>query len=299
MYKKLILPVAAAIVLATAGCSMLKPRPSVNIDKKTGTVATNTAINTVGAIDKILYGEWSVSNVAGAQVTGDTRPYVVFDTTMVNPFLLKVYANNGCNTLNGEIAVTPGGEMHKANNFLSTLEYCPDAPYAIGISMAFESVAKYKIDKVGRDYLLYMNNSAGKSLMVLRKCDISFINGAWAVTRIGEEAIPANKGIQFVIDVPELKIHGNTGCNILNGNIFIDPDKQNSIQFRDLATTRMACPDMTTEQALLVALEQVETAAPGLTATQALLKDAQGKTLLTLSRLDLKQQRELMESLNE
>lgn len=281
---------AAAMAVTATGCSIFSPKPTVSINKTTGEVKTTTATETVAAIDKILYGEWTVANVNGTAVTGDERPYVVFDTTSVNPFRLRVYANNGCNTLNGDMAVTPGGDMHKASEFLSTMMYCADAPYEIGINMAFETVASFNIEKIGNDYLLYMKNNNGKSIMILRKSDISFINGAWLVTRLGNEDTAADSGMKLVIDVPELKVHGNTGCNILNGNIFVDPDKQNSLQFKDLATTRMMCPNIDNEQKFLVALEQVETVVPGSDPTTALLKDAHGQTLITLKRLDLKQQ---------
>ncbi|MCI9607048.1 MAG: META domain-containing protein [Muribaculaceae bacterium] len=281
---------AAALAITATGCSIFSPKPTVNVNKSTGEVKTESATETVAAIDKILYGEWTVANVNGQAVTGDDRPYVVFDTTSVNPFRLKVYANNGCNTINGDMSVTPGGDMHKASEFLSTMMYCADAPYEIGINMAFETVKSFNIEKIGNDYLLYMKNSAGNPLMILRKSDISFVNGAWTVTKIGNEDVAEDKGVKLVIDVPELRVHGNTGCNILNGNIFVDPDKQNSLQFKDLATTRMMCPDIENEQKFLVALEQVETVVPGPDGTTALLKDAHGKTLIALKRLNLKQQ---------
>ena len=234
----------AALAITATGCSILSPKPTVSTDKSTGNVKTATPTETVAAIDKILYGEWTVANVNGTAVTSDDRPYVVFDTTSVNPFQLRVYADNGCNTLNGDMAVTPGGDMRKVSDFLSTMKYCADAPYEIGINMAFETVTSFNIEKIGNDYLLYMKNSAGKPLMILRKSDISFINGAWRVTGLGNESISEESGMKLVIDVPELKVHGNTGCNILNGSIFVDPDKQNSLQFKNLATTRMMCPDI-------------------------------------------------------
>lgn len=37
---------------------------------------------------------------------------------------------------------------------------------------------------------------------------------------------------RLVIDVPEGKVHGNTGCNILNGSLETDMEAANSISFR-------------------------------------------------------------------
>lgn len=279
---------APLLALTLAGCSLFAPKTTPTINTATNEVETATPEETEAAINAVLYGEWTVADVGGTAVTGDDRPYVIFDTTSVNPFKLKIYANNGCNTLNGDMAVTPGGEMQKASDFLSTMMFCADAPYELGINMAFETVRKFAIEKIGQDYLLYMKNASGNNVMILRKSDISFLNGAWAVSRIHSEAVPDSAGIKMVIDIPELRVHGNTGCNILNGSLFLDPDKQNSIQFVDLATTRMACPDGEREQRFLVALEEVETVIPGKDDSTAILKDSQGAEVLQLTRLKLK-----------
>lgn len=271
-------------------CSIFSPKQTVNVSPETNEVVTTTAPETIIAIDKVLYGEWTASTVGELTVTGDERPYVIFDTTAVNPYIVKVYANNGCNTLNGEMAITPGGEMKKTSEFPTTMRYCGNAPYEIGFNMALNTVSSFKIEKIGEDYLLTMLNTNGTPLMTMSKSNISFMNGAWAIVKIGNETISEDKGIQIVVDIPESKIHGNAGCNVVNGKIFIDPDKTNSIQFTNLITTMMYCPNMQLEQAFLVALEQVETAIPENNGETAILKDAGGQAVLTLKRLNLKQQ---------
>lgn len=247
---------------------------------------TSNYIQDEKIIEKILYGEWTVADVNGKGVVGDTRPYVIFDTTAIAP-IMKYYANNGCNVLNGKLEVSTKGIMKKASEGLSTMMFCPDAPYEMGINLALETVASFSIEKIAQDYLLYMKNAEGNTMMILRKSDISFINGAWTVTKINGKAVKPDAGIEMVIDIPELKVHGNTGCNILNGQLFVDPDKQNSLQFTNLATTRMACPDAELEQQFLVSLEQVETVIPGKDDDTALLKDKSGNVMLELKRLNL------------
>ncbi|MDE5838335.1 MAG: META domain-containing protein, partial [Paramuribaculum sp.] len=54
-------------------------------------------------------------------------------------------------------------------------------------------------------------------------------------------------------------------------------------------TTRMMCPDIENEQKFLVALEEVESASPEQNGSVVLLKDAHGKTVITLKKLNLKQ----------
>ena len=126
-------------------------------------------------------------------------------------------------------------------------------------------------------------SSDGRVVMKLHKQNLAFLNGAWQVTAIEGKAITAK--IKIVIDVEEKRVHGNAGCNLINGEIIVNLDKGNGIEFKNLATSRMICPDIATEQAFLLALENVDTAAEGETPNQAVLKDNDGKTILSLTRL--------------
>ncbi len=204
------------------------------------------------------------------------------------PFLVKCYANNGCNTINGEFAITPGGNMKPTSELISTMMMCPDAPYEMGFSTALNTVASYSIEKIGSDYLLYLKNEAGETTMILRKSDLDFANGAWSVQKINDTHAPQEAEMQLVIDIPELKIHGNAGCNVLNGKIDINPDVQNSLSFSDLITTRMSCPYLDAEQSLIQALESAKTVASTGNKDVIYFTNAAGKTVLVLKRLNLK-----------
>ncbi|MCH5319660.1 MAG: META domain-containing protein [Paramuribaculum sp.] len=279
---------ALLLIASLAGCSALTQKKTVNTTQTNSETRTTTQKQKIPAVDKVLFGEWTALTVGDQTVTGDERPYVIFDTTSTNPYLVKVYANNGCNTLNGSVVITPGGEMKKTATFPTTMRLCPNAPYELGVNMALETVSTYKMEKIGDDYELSMYNPEGYKLMTLGKSGISFLNGAWTVTKVGNETIKEDVGMQLVIDIPEEKIHGNGGCNVINGKIFIDPSKKNSIQFTNLITTMMYCPNLQLEQALLVALEQVETAVTENNGKTATLKDASGKPIISLKRLNLK-----------
>lgn len=271
----------AAISLSLASCNTSKqPAATANV---AGSVKTETLTQTEGAIEHVLYGEWSAFDVNGTPVTGDDRPYVIFDKSSDNPFIVKCYANNGCNSLNGTLSVTPGGKMKATSDFASTMRMCPDAKYEMGFNIALNYVTNYKLEQVGSEYLLYLNDDTGKTLMVLRKAEAGFLNGVWRVARINNKEIAADKELDLVIDIAGLSIHGNAGCNVVNGKIFIDQAKQNSLQFKDLNTTRMTCPDIQLEQQFLLALEEVETVVPGKNES-ALLKDSTGKVVITLVR---------------
>lgn len=280
MNKSIIITAAAVLFL----CSCNSRKVAVTT---TGQVKTETATQTEGAIQKVLYGQWIATNINGTAVTGNDRPYMVFDESSTNPFIVNLYAYDGCNILNGALAVTPGGQMSRTSEFLSTMKMCPDAQYEIGFTMALNTVSKYSIEQVGRDYLLYIKNAQGNTTMTLRKSDLGFANGAWQVTKLNGTAVPTDVEMQMVIDIPEQKLHGNAGCNTMNGSIYMNPDIQNSLEFKNIATTRMTCPQIALEQQLLTALAQVTTVQLGKDGS-LMLVDADGHTLVTLTKLNLK-----------
>ena len=280
MNKSIIITAAAVLFL----CSCNSRKVAVTT---TGQVKTETATQTEGAIQKVLYGQWIATNINGTAVTGNDRPYMVFDESSTNPFIVNLYAYDGCNILNGALAVTPGGQMSRTSEFLSTMKICPDAQYEIGFTMALNTVSKYSIEQVGRDYLLYIKNAQGNTTMTLRKSDLGFANGAWQVTKLNGTAVPTDVEMQMVIDIPEQKLHGNAGCNTMNGSIYMNPDKQNSLEFENIASTRMTCPQIALEQQLLTALAQVTTVQLGKDGS-LMLDDANCHTLVTLTKLNLK-----------
>lgn len=280
MNKSIIITAAAVLFL----CSCNSRKVAVTT---TGQVKTETATQTEGAIQKVLYGQWIATNINGTAVTGNDRPYMVFDESSTNPFIVNLYAYDGCNILNGALAVTPGGQMSRTSEFLSTMKMCPDAQYEVGFTMALNTVSKYSIEQVGRDYLLYIKNAQGNTTMTLRKSDLGFANGAWQVTKLNGTAVPTDVEMQMVIDIPEQKLHGNAGCNTMNGSIYMNPDKQNSLEFKNIATTRMTCPQIALEQQLLTALAQVTTVQLGKDGS-LMLDDANCHTLVTLTKLNLK-----------
>ena len=195
----------------------------------------------------------------------------------------RLYGSNGCNIINGDFTLS-GNSKLKIGNVISTMMACPDAPYEQAINLALEATQSFDITKKGHEYYLELRDSRGNNLMTLRKHNMDFLNGTWEVSEI-------NGDMQMVIDIQEQKLHGNTGCNIVNGSLMIDPDKSNSIQFQNLGTTRMACPEdiMKGETALLVALESVEYAQKGKTGTVVML-DKNNAPVLVLKKVDVDRQ---------
>lgn len=270
------------MALTTTGCGSLRN----SSDKKATTTIPATKVETVEVtpINDILAtfdGEWSIVEVNGENVVinGENHPKLTFTIEQEKPGMISVIGFNGCNYLNGAWNIK-GSKIVPAGEFISTLKACDDAPYEYAVNQALDQAESYQFTDPSNMVLL---SSTAQPVMKLRRHNLAFLNGAWRVTEIEGAAISAN--VRIVIDVDEHKIHGNAGCNILNGDITVNLDKRDGIEFKNLATSRMTCPDIATEQAFLLALESVDNAAKGSTPDTAVLKNAAGQTIISLKRL--------------
>ena len=150
---------------------------------------------------------------------------------------------------------------------------------ALGELVSFKLLEKNKIT------ILHLINAKGHTVMTLRRQNLDFVNGAWTVKEIhGSPTI--DKNVRIVIDTEQQKIHGSTGCNIVNGDIYIDTTKDRAIQFQQLVSTRKMCADMKTETALLVALEETYFCEKT-SSSEIKLIDENGDVVVVLTRLDL------------
>lgn len=277
------IPAFAIMALTTTGCGVL--RNSSDKDKTTDTPAStkieSTEATTAQDILKSFDGEWSIVEVNGEKVVvnGENHPQITFTIEPSKPGIVSVIGYNGCNYLNGAWNIK-GSKIVPAGEFISTLMACDNAPYEFAVNQALAQADSYQFTDPSNMVLL---SSSARTLMKLRRHDLAFLNGAWRVTEI--EGAPITAKVRIVIDVDEHRIHGNAGCNLLNGDITINLDKGNGIEFKNLATSRMTCPDIATEQAFLLALESVHKAAKGNTPDTAVLKNASGQTIISLKRL--------------
>ena len=132
-----------------------------------------------------------------------------------------------------------------------------------------------------------MNKSSHNLLTLVRK-NYDSICGPWIVTDIeGEPTL--TQELRIVIDTDQMKVHGNTGCNVINGDVVLDYERIGGIQFENIISTRKMGYNINRETALLIALE--ETVAMRQAGNSSIeLLDKKGNIVAKLSRLDLKKQ---------
>ncbi len=225
-----------------------------------------------------LAGEWVITAVGDTRITDrDEMPYITFSDG-------SFYGSNGCNVLNGSYS-TEGGRLAFAH-VAATMRFCPDVPFEHEINVVLADGTSYpvKIEDHGHETYMYLMSDNGRHLLEARRHNMGFLNGEWRVTSIGPDEID-DEECNIFFDIAEGKVHGNTGCNYFNGDIFISPDRSNAIELSNMGVTRMACPKTAQETAMLVALEQASQAMQK-GEHQAVLLDRRGEKIMTLKRVE-------------
>ena len=251
--------------------------------KKTVKIDASQAVATVQQVVAVtpeeLEGEWTVSLVNGEKVTGDERPFIYFETAQS-----RFYGNGGCNVINGSFELD--GNKLVFTDMLSSMRMCENAPFEYQINYALSQAATCSVAQKGHETYLTIFDGAKTKILELRKHNMDYLSGVWQIVGVsGEEC--DDEALKLVIDIPEMRLHGNVGCSIVNGMLLIDADKSNSIQFMQLITTMKSCPDQEREMAILIALEEVEQAQP-VSDEMVVLADKNGKELLKLRKIEVK-----------
>lgn len=283
-----ILTAALATIFAGTSCTAMQnavskvkgERPEA-LTEQTADFTTVGFTATTGALTgDDINGEWQLATINSKNVTEEEDlPYIYFESPKG-----RFYAYNGCNTLNGSFRLDEG--VISFGTIASTMKYCANSPYEAAFNAAVSEelpLTTTPIYRIGADSYLTLTDKAGQAVMTLRKKNMEFLNGNWQITMADGVAINDEEATVF-FDIRELKIHGNTGCNFVNGNIYIDPQRPNAIDISNMGITRRGCPKTEQERAIVVALESAYTAVEGSEPDTAVLMDKSGKTIMTLKR---------------
>ncbi len=253
-----LLPMGACKSIAKSGDGEAVKKEAVLPTDREKIVQPVKAVYTSEELAKgIVKGDWAVETVNGKKAVGETAPFLKFD-----PDQKRVYGNNGCNIINASYRYNPADSTLVFSDVLSTMMACGmEGITDMEFNAALGAAHYYTWSLSGDDYRMTLYDADHQPVMEMMHQNFQFLNGTWLVTQIDGEAVNV-PDMKLVIDVDEGKLHGNTGCNILNGSLETDMDAANSISFQKIITTRMACPDDNYETQLLVALEEACRAKP-------------------------------------
>lgn len=219
---------------------------------------TLTACNTpkksqLAALD----GEWNITQADGKQIktTSGQTPFIGFDMKEG-----RIYGYSGCNRIMASI--NPKTGMPDFEKMGSTMMACPDMETESQVQAALAKARNVKKENDGTVTLL---DGDGKQVAKLEKRfeDMTYaaLEGKWTIAKVYGQSVKTTKDSsapKLSIDTKANRLSGNAGCNRMMGGIEHGKYGSRSISFGQVATTRMACPDMETEKNVLAALAEVK-----------------------------------------
>lgn len=204
-------------------------------------------------------GEWYIVTIDGKKVAStseEERPHIGFDTKSG-----RIHGFSGCNRLMGSFDSHATSGTIDLSRIGSTRMMCPDMTTEQEVLKALPQVKKYKAMKKDK---MALCNSSGKTFIVLQKKEagvkLSDLDGKWMIVEADGKAIPKKMETQpyFEFDIAQKKMHGNAGCNIINGAIVTDKNDPASISFPNVISTMMMCPDSDVESRVMKAMNAVK-----------------------------------------
>ena len=287
MRKYIVISLLLAMLLAPATMDARKKKDKkmekrgVNVENVIADVEQPMREVAITDPAKQLYGEWDIVMLRNKKkVYTLERAYVYLDFAGGN----KVYGNNGCNTINGTFQLS--GNNLKFNDFISTDESCHNVTNEKTIMHALADTRRFTLETQYNAQYLNLMNSKGNVVLVLKRHNLDVMNGPWLVKEINSENV-SDLNMRVVIDAVMQTIHGDTGCNIINGIITLDPTKDMAIQFEDLRSDEHECEEIDYETDLLLALESTESC-KRINQNEMALLDNKGNIVIMLQRITLR-----------
>lgn len=261
----------------------IRIQPPVVAQPDSADKAPAPTVTKISGLSRVIGGNWTIVQVGTTVIDRDEdMPYIVFV-----PGDGSFYANNGCNTLNGSFSLND--DKITFHNVLTTMRLCPDVTFDhdINVVIADETETTLKVSEVGSETILEFITSTGKQLMRLRRGNLEFLNGQWDITAVaGLKELKAPATVFF--DLTDMKLHGNTGCNFINGEIYLDHRMPNAVDFSQIITTLRACQYPEQQTAILVGLEET-TSAISDGVDKVLLLGENGQIMLELKKSPVNQ----------
>jgi heat shock protein HslJ len=198
-----------------------------------------------------LNGEWNVVEIKNEEfsLSRSHRLYLYFDVRSG-----MLYGNTELNTVNANYTIN--GDKITISNTLTTHNEGLYSEQSLERSFlnALGDVNTISLSQVGDVEYMELKNKRNV-LLKLRRQNLDFMNGPWDVKMINGVYV-IDRQIRMVNDIEMLTVHINSGCNIVNGVISIDPTKEFGIEYENLISQNNQCPNIDTETRLLIALEE-------------------------------------------
>ena len=244
-----------------------------------GMTACGSGKQAVQAID--LTGEWNIVTVNGDTIKAENTPYLGLDMAEK-----RLYGNAGCNRMMGTFeadSLQPG--KIKFGEIGTTRMMCPDMDTESKVLQALNSVQGYAETGQG----IALTDAEGNTVLTLEKREtpaftLNDLSGEWVITSVYGAQVSDMENTPFLaFDINQMRVHGNAGCNTINGGFSQEEGKANSLKFSQMISTLMACPNLEAERQILDALNQVASFSFNEDGTMSLFNE-DGEELLKLEK---------------
>lgn len=245
-------------------------------------IAVTALLVSTSAFATSLFGEWIVQSACNHNINlRENAPYLQFCEADS-----RIYGSLGENIINANFLAGANKEI-AVTEIAATKHYSNNIREENDIIEALDNARSYVITN-GSNGISHLKllDSRGHTVLTAKRHNADVISGVWKVSKIYSET-PSIKGMELVIDIPMLQIHGKAACNIFNGKVGLDRKKDWFVQFHSITSTRARCNEVeeATERDLLVALEEVETIKRENDKNTVILLDKHGREVLTLNRI--------------
>ncbi|MBZ4190974.1 META domain-containing protein [Niabella beijingensis] len=200
----------------------------------------NQPEDSTAAAPRITEKKWKLIELAGKPVQdkiNDKEPFLQLAEADQ-----RFSASAGCNGLGGTYELRDNGRV-RFKMGMSTLMACDHMEMEQGLTKALEAADNYTIS----GDTLSLNKARMAPLARFRYAgggtENNALNGTWELNyisgpRIAFEGLYPRKRPTITFQLPQTSASGNSSCNNYNIAFTIDG---NSIQFKDPASTKMAC----------------------------------------------------------
>lgn len=184
-----------------------------------------------------LRGEWLFTQALGKEVVGDEPVRIIFDTQSH-----RVFGNNGCNTFNGTLVMGDNCSM-EFTNCMSTTMACRPEVTDNNVMQAVNNTRHYNtIEENSNAIVIELLDSNYQRVALISRQMREVLNGNWEVVELDGKKVRLEVKPTMIIDIEARKLSGNSGCNIMNGELeFDNTTLNNGIRFTGVASTRRMC----------------------------------------------------------
>ena len=204
-----------------------------------------------------LEGDWNIMTVNGQKAEAEKAPYIGMDLQKK-----RLYGCAGCNRIMGSLQIDSlqAGRLSFAQ-IGSTRMLCANMETERAVLEALDQVAEYE----GTEEELTLTDDKGHALLTLSKrpaSTLASLSGQWNIAQVYGQAIDSiektDKRPFLEFDADKKTVHGNAGCNIVNGGFTQKEGLPASLEFGQLISTMMAGPGLQYESLFLKTLDEAD-----------------------------------------